>query len=312
MIRKHTRRAAKAAFAISLGVAIVIGLFAAAFTRPAHATSTTGPTIIIGTKNFPEEFILGELYKQALEAKGFHVSYKENIGSTELIQTSLTSGKINFYPEYTGVIVQDVFHHDELAEDGRGDLPAREEARGGEGLHRAQPDAVLRHRRARGDERDGEEVRAEVDRRPEEGRQLQARRLPGVQDAQHLLRRLHEAVRADQGVVPAARRHLGLRGARRRQGARRPTCFSTDPPLGKGSKYTVLQDPKHVTGFQNVAPIVKTSVATALGSKFTKTVNAVSAKLTLNAIVAMNKAVEVNKQDPAKVAAAFLKANGLS
>src|SRR5471032_1521 len=105
------RRAAKAAFAISLGVAIVIGLFAAALTQPAHARTTAGPTIILGTKNFPEEFILGELYKQALQAKGFTVTYKENIGSTELIQTALTSGKINMYPEYTGVIVQDVFHH---------------------------------------------------------------------------------------------------------------------------------------------------------------------------------------------------------
>ena len=47
-----------------------------------------------------------------------------------------------------------------------------------------------------------------------------------------------------------------------------------------------------MTGFQNVAPIVKTSVASALGSKFTSTVNAVSAKLTLHAIVAMNKAVD--------------------
>jgi osmoprotectant transport system substrate-binding protein len=88
--------------------------------------------------------------------------------------------------------------------------------------------------------------------------------------------------------------------------------FSTDPPLGKGSKYTVLADPKHVTGFQNVAPIVKTSVATALGSKFTSTVNAVSAKLTQNAIVAMNKAVIVDKQSAAKVAKSFLKANGLA
>jgi osmoprotectant transport system substrate-binding protein len=87
--------------------------------------------------------------------------------------------------------------------------------------------------------------------------------------------------------------------------------FSTDPPLGKGSKYTVLADPKHVTGFQNVAPIVKSSVATALGSKFTSTVNAVSSKLTQNAIVAMNKAVIVDKQSAAKVAGAFLKANGL-
>src|SRR5262249_38135554 len=81
--------------------------FAAVLARPAQSA---GPTIILGTKNFPEEFILGQLYKQALEAKGFQVSYKENIGSTELVQSSLTSGKINMYPEYTGVIVQVVFH----------------------------------------------------------------------------------------------------------------------------------------------------------------------------------------------------------
>ena len=80
MIRKHTRRAAKAAFAISLAVAIVIGLLAAAFTRSAQANATASPTIVIGTKNFGEEFILGQLYRQALQAKGFKVYYKENIG----------------------------------------------------------------------------------------------------------------------------------------------------------------------------------------------------------------------------------------
>jgi glycine betaine/choline ABC-type transport system substrate-binding protein len=65
VIRKHTRRAAKAAFAISLAVAIVIGLIGA-FTRPAHASNAAAPKLIIGTKNFPEEYILGQLYKQAL------------------------------------------------------------------------------------------------------------------------------------------------------------------------------------------------------------------------------------------------------
>ena len=87
--------------------------------------------------------------------------------------------------------------------------------------------------------------------------------------------------------------------------------FSTDPPLGKNSKYTVLADPKHVTGFQNVVPIVKTSVAQAAGSSFANAVNTVSAKLTQDAMVAMNKAVIVDKQSPAAVAKAFLKANGL-
>jgi osmoprotectant transport system substrate-binding protein len=88
--------------------------------------------------------------------------------------------------------------------------------------------------------------------------------------------------------------------------------FSTDPPLAKPSKYTVLADPKHVTGFQNVAPIVKTSLATSLGPKFTSTVNAVSAKLTLPAIIAMNKAFYVDKKSAKDIAHAFLKANGLA
>ena len=57
---------------------------------------------MIGTKNFTEEFILGELYSQALEAKGYTVELKKNIGSTEIIDKALTSGQIDFYPEYTG------------------------------------------------------------------------------------------------------------------------------------------------------------------------------------------------------------------
>ena len=62
---------------------------------------------------------------------------------------------------------------------------------------------------------------------------------------------------------------------------------------------------------ENVAPIVKTSVASQLGPTFASTVNAVSKDLTLAAILAMNKAVEVDKANPATVAAAFLKANHL-
>src|SRR5215467_16355052 len=110
MVRKHTRRAAKAAFAVSIGVALLIGLTAGVASAHKSATAKK-PTIVLGTKNFGEEYILGQLYKQALEAKGFKVSYKENIGSTEIIHTALTSHKINMYPEYTGVVVQDVYHH---------------------------------------------------------------------------------------------------------------------------------------------------------------------------------------------------------
>ena len=51
---------------------------------------------------------------------------------------------------------------------------------------------------------------------------------------------------------------------------------------------------------------------TAGGAKFSSAVNAVSAKLTIPAIVAMNKAFYVDKRSAASIAKAFLKANGLS
>jgi osmoprotectant transport system substrate-binding protein len=103
VVRKHTRRAAKAAYAVSLAVAIVIGL-----TTAAAGSAAGKPTVTIGTKNFTEQYVLGEIYKQALQAKGYKVVDKSNIGSSEVIDTALKSGKINFYPEYTGVIVTDL------------------------------------------------------------------------------------------------------------------------------------------------------------------------------------------------------------
>ena len=311
MIRKHNRRAARAAFAISLGVAIVIGVYAAAFTRPAHATTKAGPTIIIGTKNFGEEYILGQLYKQALEAKGFTIKYKENIGSTELMTSALQSGKINFYPEYTGVIVQVVFHRAKSPTTAKATyaLAKQLEAAKGYTLLNATPfydtDVVV---------------------------------VANAYAKKYGLKSIGDLKKAGAfkfGAFPECKtRNTCLVGYKKQYGLTKVSFvplsgisvyaaldagtiqagdgFSTDPPLGKPSKYTVLADPKHVTGFQNVAPIVKSSVAAAAGPKFTSTVNAVSAKLTIPAIVAMNKAFYVDKKSAASIAKAFLKANGLA
>ena len=308
MIRKHTRRAAKAAFAISLGVAIVIGLFAAAFARPAQSAGTT---VVLGTKNFGEEYILGQLYKQALEAKGFKVTYKENIGSTELTQTALTSGKINMYPEYTGVIVQVVFHHASSPKTAAATYKLAKQLEASKGYTLLDPTPFF----------DTDQVAVTNATAKKYG-------LKQISD-------LKKAGNVKFGAFPECKtRSTCLVGYKKAYGLTSVTfvplagisayaaldagkilaadVFSTDPPLAKPSKYTVLADPKHVTGFQNVAPIVKSSVVSALGPKFTQTVNAVSAKLTLPAIIAMNKAFYVNKQSAKSIAAAFLKANGLA
>ncbi len=307
MIRKHTRRAARAAFAVSLGVAIVLGLLAGT-ARPA---TRSGPTIVIGTKNFPEEYILGQLYTQALEAKGFHVSDKGSFGSSELIQTALTSGKINFYPEYTGVIVQDVFHHTNSPKTASATYALAKKLEGAKGFTvlKATPfydtDVVaVTNATAKKYHLHTISDLAKVGSFKFGGfPECQTRntcfvgytKQYGLKNASFTSLGSVSAYQAlDSGTVLAA------------------DVFSTDPPLSAPSKYTVLTDPKHVTGFQNVAPIVATSVVGSAGSSFSAAVNAVSAKLTLPAILAMNKAVEVDQKTPAAVAKAFLKANGLA
>src|ERR671932_890151 len=105
-----SRKAARKWIAALVGLlaATALALDASAGTRaPAGAKAES---IILGTKDFTEEYVLGQLYKQALEAKGVNVTYKENIGSTEVIQTALRSGKINAYPEYVGEVVQTAYH----------------------------------------------------------------------------------------------------------------------------------------------------------------------------------------------------------
>ena len=301
MIRKHARRAVKAAFAFALAVPIVLG-------GTANAKSTA-PTITIGTKNFTEQYVLGQLYKQALEAKGFKVNYKENIGSSELIDTALTSGKINFYPEYTGVIVLNLAHQKSPKTADATFLAAKafEEKRGFTLLSKtpfydSDSFAVLKTTAAKYGLNSIGDVKKVPN--PSYGGYPECRTritcLLGLKNIYGLknlkfvpLGTIPVSTLIDEGKITGG------------------DIFSTEPVLASG-KYKLLADTKHIFGFQNVAPIVSKKLVSAYGAKFTNTVNAVSAKLTIPAMIAMNKAVAVDKKTPAAVAKAFLKANGLA
>jgi glycine betaine/choline ABC-type transport system substrate-binding protein len=65
---------------------------------PANASKT----ITIGSKNFAEQYILGEIYAQALQAAGFNVKKQLDLGAEQVAFKALRSGKIDAYPEYTG------------------------------------------------------------------------------------------------------------------------------------------------------------------------------------------------------------------
>ena len=298
MVRKHARRAVKAAFAVALAIPIVLG-------GTANAGTTASPTITVGTKNFTEAFVLGQLYKQALEAKGFKVGYKENIGSSELIDTALTSGKINFYPEYTGVLALNIAHVKKAPKTAA--AKAYEEKHGSTLLaqtpfYDSDSFAVLKTTASKyglktiGDLKKVPSL--SYGGYPECDKRITC--LLGFKQVYGLTKIKFVQL----GTIPVTK----LIDSGKVTGG---DIFTTEPAFATG-KYVALADTKHIFGFQNVTPVVKKDVLAAYGPKFRSTVNAVSAKLTNAAMIAMNKAVDVDKKKPAAVAAAFLKANGLA
>jgi glycine betaine/choline ABC-type transport system substrate-binding protein len=66
-------------------------------------------SITVGSKNFTEEFILGEIYAQALQAAGYEVKKDLNLGSEQIALRALKSGSIDGYPEYTSTALTSFF-----------------------------------------------------------------------------------------------------------------------------------------------------------------------------------------------------------
>jgi osmoprotectant transport system substrate-binding protein len=78
-------------------------------TTPPHGPGSGRPPVVIGSQYFTEQRILGELYAQALRAKGFRVRLKADL-NTEAADRALVDGQIDGYPEYIGAILETVAH----------------------------------------------------------------------------------------------------------------------------------------------------------------------------------------------------------
>ena len=85
--------------------AALLGLALVASACGSGDGSKDGPTIEIGSTNFGEQVILGEIYAQALEAEGYPVARKFNLGSREVVNPALKSGDIDMLAEYSGTLL---------------------------------------------------------------------------------------------------------------------------------------------------------------------------------------------------------------
>ena len=277
----------------------------------ATSESAGRPTVVLGTWSFVEEDVLGELYAQALRAKGFKVVRKPDLGTSELIDRTITAGNIDLYPEYLGIILTAIAHD------------RRRQQTSAEVYARAQ-----RFERSRG--------LALLDRTPFQDLDAIAVK-PAFAAAHGLqtvgdLRKLGSA--ATIGAPPEFRTRLtGLVGLRRTYGVTEigfhpylvPAQYAaldsgrvqaidvstTDPQLTRRGRYRLLADPETIFGIENVAPVVRRRVLAEQGPGFARTLNAVTRLLTTADMRRMNSEVVFHKRPASAVAHEFLTQHGL-
>jgi osmoprotectant transport system permease protein len=103
--RRASSPGSKAAVIVAILVALVGGVVWS-------MSAASRPAIVVGSKNFTEQVVLGELIAQAIEAEGLPVARKLDLGGTFICDRALRSGDIDLYVEYTGTAVTAVFHQD--------------------------------------------------------------------------------------------------------------------------------------------------------------------------------------------------------
>jgi osmoprotectant transport system substrate-binding protein len=271
---------------------------------------TGRPPVTIGDKNFTEQFILGQLYYQALTAQGFTVSLNKNIGSTEVTLLALEDGQLDMYPEYLGTYNANIANDPEVFPTARAAFVTAQRYASVHGLQllRATPfsntDAIavlssygaVNHLRTISDLS-----------RVQSGLTLGAP--PQFQTSQAGL----QGIASSYGVVPAAFEPLeiGLQYQALQDGSvQAADVFTTDAQLASG-QYRLLQDPGHVFGFGNVVPVVTERALLAEGPAFVQIIDRVSAVLTTQTMRLLNADVNLYNQTPASVARQFLLAQGI-
>lgn len=94
-------------FLKSAAAAPLVGAGISLAGQPA-AYAQDGDPVIVGSKDFTEQFILGNMYLQLLEDAGIATEESLNLGGTQIAHQALVNGDISLYPEYTGTGLSEV------------------------------------------------------------------------------------------------------------------------------------------------------------------------------------------------------------
>jgi osmoprotectant transport system substrate-binding protein len=274
-----------------------------------------GPTITVGSKNFTEQYILGELYAQILEANDFTVERQLNLGSEQIADGALQDGQIDFYPEYTGTALVALLGYE-------GENPATpeetyEEARS-RYAERNPADTMLPY--ANFNNNYGIFVRNDV------AEQYGLQTLDDLKDAAPNLTfaTFSEFQDRDDGYPNMVENYPGLEEFEdiitandlglRYQGVENGEAdvgvgFLTDGQL-TSPELVVLEDEKSIWPFYYPAPVVRSDVLEE-NPEVEDMLNSVTETLDIDTIRELNGRVDLEQEDPEDVARDYLEQRGL-
>jgi glycine betaine/choline ABC-type transport system substrate-binding protein len=269
-------------------------------------------TITVGSKNFTEALILGEIYAQGLEAAGYDVKTKLNLGSETIAKKAIEDGEISGYPEYTSTALGSFFQvpANKIPSDAQEAYDMAKADLAKEGLV-AYPPTPFADSNAVGtltstadelglttiSDLKGKSQNLVLAGSPECRERIDC--LAGLEQNYGLQFKAFKPV------------DIGLRYTVLDKGdADLSILFTSDAMLANSNKYTVLEDDKGLIPAGNVIFIASKQVADEAGPDFGATIQKVQGNLTLPVIQELNSRVDIDKQEPSKVAHDYLQQSG--
>jgi osmoprotectant transport system substrate-binding protein len=269
-------------------------------------------SLTVGSKNFTEQIVLGEIYAQALEAAGYDVSTDLNLGSEQVALKALEQGEISGYPEYTSTALTAFF--DFAPEDVPGDpQQAYEETKqdfADKGLV-SYPPTPFSSANAVGmlTERADELGVSTISDLEGKSQDLTLYGSPECRQRIDCLVGLEQYYGLQfKEFVPV---DIGLRYEVLDKGdADLSILFTTDAQLFVSDDYTLLEDDKEVLPAGNIIFVASQEAADEAGPDFAETIEKVQGDLTLEVMQELNARVDIDKEKPEDAAAEYLQEFG--
>jgi osmoprotectant transport system substrate-binding protein len=278
---------------------------------PSGSASPKG-TITVASFNFSESIILAHIYGGALKNKGYTVNYRDKLGNREIVAPALWNGQIDLYPGYAATELDFIDGKLgvplEAGSDAQANVQKLNAQLSSKGAKALDPSPAI-------DQNAFAVTKAEADQYhltklsdlssvasgwtlggPPECPQRPFCQ-PGLQKTYGLNFKAFKSLDAGGPLTYAALKqgaiNIGL-------------VFSSDGGIS-ANNFVVLQDDKHLEDADNVVPVIRSAVA---NSEVTTLLNSIDAKLNTPDLTAMNKSADIDKLDPADLAATWLKNHG--